>query len=163
MKNIIPEGNNGPGTVVGVNVALTGVLKDQSDIAVYGMVEGEVVSDNLVIIGQTAQIKGPVRGQVVTVAGIVRGSIEASEKLEILSTGKVFGSIGAKDLVVHSGATISGKVTMAGEEEEVTTSPASEATGDETASKSGNQAEGEPAVAEKTEAGAADVLLPDDD
>lgn len=104
--------NGGPGTVVGVNVALSGTLKDQNDISVYGMVEGEIISEKTVTIGQSAQIKGPVKGLVVTVAGVIRGSIEASEKLEVLETGKIFGSITTGDLVVRSGAQISGKVAM---------------------------------------------------
>lgn len=119
LKTSPNEGVSGPGTVVGVNVALSGTLKDQNDIAVYGMVDGEVVSENTVTVGQTAQIKGPVRGKVITVAGVVRGSIDASEKLELLETGKVFGSIAAKDLVVKSGAIIAGKVTMSSDEPEV--------------------------------------------
>lgn len=112
------EGVSGPGTVVGVNVALSGTLKDQNDIAVYGMVDGEVVSDKSVTVGQTAQVKGPVRGKVITIAGVVRGSIDASEKLEILETGKVFGSIATRDLVVRSGAVIAGKVAMGADEGE---------------------------------------------
>lgn len=118
LKTSPNDGVSGPGTVVGVNVALSGTLKDQNDIAVYGMVDGEVVSDKTVTIGQTAQVKGPVRGKVVTIAGVVRGSIDASEKLEVLETGKVFGSIATRDLVVRSGAVISGKVTMGADEEE---------------------------------------------
>lgn len=109
---------NGPGTTVGVNVALSGILKDQNDISVFGMVEGEVVSDKSITIGQSAQVKGPVKGEVVTVAGIVRGSIIASEKLELLETGKVFGSINAKNLVVHSGAILVGKTEMPTGDEE---------------------------------------------
>lgn len=120
------EGVSGPGTVVGVNVALSGTLKDQNDIAVYGMVEGEVVSDKSVTVGQTAQVKGPVRGKVITIAGVVRGSIDASEKLEILETGKVFGSIAAKDFVVRSGAIIAGKVTMGADESALEEQPAVE-------------------------------------
>lgn len=104
--------NDGPGTVVGVNVALSGTLKDKNDIAVYGMVDGEVVSEKTVTVGQSAQIKGPVRGKVITVSGVIRGSIDASEKLEVLETGKIFGSIATGDLVVRSGAQISGKIVM---------------------------------------------------
>lgn len=113
MKNVpLESGANGPGTVVGVNVALTGTLKDQNDISIYGMVDGEVISEKSVAVGQSAQVKGPVRGQVVTVAGVIRGSIEAGTKLEVLETGKIFGAIDARDLVVHSGAIIIGKISM---------------------------------------------------
>lgn len=126
LKNPPAEGQNGPGTVVGVNVALSGTLKDQNDIIVYGMVDGEVISEKSVSVGQTAQVKGPVRGVLVTVAGTVRGSIDSSEKLEIMETGKVYGSIVTKDLVVHSGAVVVGKVMMKAVGEEDETAPAEE-------------------------------------
>lgn len=103
---------NGPGTTVGVNVSLSGTLKDQNDISVFGMVEGEVISEKAVTIGQSAQVKGPVKGEVVTIAGVVRGAITATDKLELLETGKVFGSISTKNLVVHSGAILVGKSEM---------------------------------------------------
>src|SRR3989344_4852274 len=108
---------NGPGTTVGVNVALSGTLKDQNDISIFGMVEGEVISERAVTIGQTAQVKGPVRGELVTIAGVVRGAVTANEKLELLETGKVFGSISTKNLVVHSGAVLVGKSEMPTEDD----------------------------------------------
>lgn len=117
MKNMSTGEQNGPGTVVGVNVALSGTLKDANDIVVYGMVDGEVVSEKSVTVGETAQVKGPVRGAIVTVAGTVRGAIDAAERMELLETGRVYGSIATKDLVIRSGALLAGKVTMAGSEE----------------------------------------------
>jgi cytoskeletal protein CcmA (bactofilin family) len=109
--NVLEEAN-GPGTTVGVNVALSGTLKDQNDIHIFGLIDGEVISEKTVMIGKTAQVKGPVKGQIVSIAGVVRGSIDATERLELLDTGKVFGSISTKDLVIHSGAAFVGKCTM---------------------------------------------------
>lgn len=103
----------GPSTVIGANVKLVGALKDVNDITVHGTIEGEVASEKTVTIGETAQVKGPVSGIIVSVAGTVRGSVEAADRLEILPTGKVFGNISAKDLIIRSGATFVGKSTMA--------------------------------------------------
>ncbi len=103
---------SGPGTIIGSNVHLTGTLRDMGDVAVHGNVEGEIISERAIIIGETAEIKGPVTGQVITLGGIVRGSIEASQKLEILPTGKLFGSITTKELIIRSGAIFIGKSTM---------------------------------------------------
>lgn len=155
MKNPAAEGQNGPGTVVGVNVALSGTLKDQNDIIVYGMVDGEVVSDKSVSVGQTAQVKGPVRGVLVTIAGTVRGSIDASEKLEILETGKVYGSVATKDLVVRSGAIVVGKVIMeAGAE-------AADEDGDKKAEEPAKDEE--PAEEAKNEEDKDEILAPDEE
>lgn len=81
----------GPGTIVGINVRLTGTLKDIDDIIIRGKVEGEIISEKNVLIADSAVVRGPITAQVVTIAGKVRGTIAASQKLEILPPGKVFG------------------------------------------------------------------------
>ncbi len=103
---------SGPGTVVGTNVRLTGILKDTSDITVHGAVEGEVISERNVTVTESAEIKGPITAQNLIVAGRVTGAITAAQKLEITTTGKVYGSISMKNLIIHSGATFIGKSAM---------------------------------------------------
>jgi cytoskeletal protein CcmA (bactofilin family) len=111
-------GPSGPGTIVGANVKLIGTIQDASDITIHGRIEGEIVSSQAITITETAYIKGPVSGEIVTVAGKIRGSITATGKLEIMPTGKVFGSITCKDLSIRSGAIFIGKCTMPGGEKE---------------------------------------------
>lgn len=108
----------GPGTVIGANVKLVGALRDVNDITVHGAVDGEVHSEKTVTIGETAAVKGPVTGATVTVSGIVRGSIDADNRLEIMPTGKVHGNIATKDLIIRSGAIFVGKSTMMSEDKE---------------------------------------------
>ena len=107
----------GPGTIIGTNVILTGTIKDAGDIAVHGRVDGEITCERSIVIGETAEVKGPVSGQIVTVAGVVRGSIDAGQKLELLPTGKVYGSSSARELIIRSGAIFVGKSTMPVDEE----------------------------------------------
>lgn len=99
-------------TVVGSGVHLTGTLKDQSDIVVNGSVEGEVNSDQNIVVGESAKVKGPVTAQLVSVSGEVNGTITAKDKLEIHPSGKVEGNIKTKDLIIHSGAIFIGKCDM---------------------------------------------------
>ncbi len=100
------------GTVVGANVRLQGTLKDSSDVTVHGVVEGEVISQKVVRITETATIKGPVTAETVIVAGVIKGSIEAKNKLEILATGVVNGAIATGALIIHEGAVFNGKSLM---------------------------------------------------
>ena len=51
--------------------------------------------------------------QVLTVRGTVRGDCEASTKVEITATGRVFGNIAARAIVVAEGATFRGASKMA--------------------------------------------------
>ncbi|EKD56476.1 MAG: hypothetical protein ACD_58C00177G0010 [uncultured bacterium] len=106
------EATSGPGTIVGANVKLTGILKDANDITIFGHVEGEVISDKNVMLEENASIKGPITAQVITVSGSVNGSINAETKLEITPTGKVTGSITTRDLIIKSGAQFDGKSAM---------------------------------------------------
>lgn len=103
---------SGPGTVVGANVKLVGTLFDSSEIIIHGKIEGEVNSEKNINITETAFIKGPVNAETVQVAGEIHGSITATGKLEIMPTGKVYGSITTKDLNIRSGAIFIGKSTM---------------------------------------------------
>jgi len=111
-------GPSGPGTIVGANVKLVGTLQDASDIVIHGRIEGEVISSQSITVAETAYIKGPVSAEVISVAGKIRGSITATGKLEILPTGKVFGSLTSKDLSIKSGAIFVGKSTMPETEKE---------------------------------------------
>ncbi len=115
-----PAGPTGPGTIVGANVKLVGTLSDASDITIHGRIEGEVLSSQGITVTETAYIKGPVSGDIINVAGKIRGSITATGKMEIQPTGKVFGSITSKDVSIKSGATFVGKCTMPeGEKEDL--------------------------------------------
>lgn len=107
---------SGPGTVVGANVKLVGTLHDANEVTIHGKIEGEVISEKNVTISETAHIKGPISAEVIQIAGQVNGSITATGKIEILPTGKVYGSLTTKDLNIRSGAIFVGKSNMAGDE-----------------------------------------------
>jgi len=112
---------SGPSTIVGVNVKLVGTLYDANEVTIHGKVEGEVKSDKLVVISETAYVKGPISAETVQIAGQVYGSITASSKLEILPTGKVYGSTTTKDLNIRSGAIFIGKSNMPDGEKSIAT------------------------------------------
>ena len=99
-------------TIIGINVTLKGNLYNKGAIEVNGNVEGEVKSDENIIIGETAVIKGPVVAKRIEISGEVKGLIEASEKLELNATGKVTGDINTKSLIIKEGATFIGKSLM---------------------------------------------------
>jgi len=104
---------NNTDTIIGINVSLKGNLHNKGSIQVNGNVEGEVRSDENVLIGETAKVKGPVVAKKVEISGEVRGLIEAADKLEINSTGRIYGDINVKTLVIKEGAIFVGKSAMA--------------------------------------------------
>jgi cytoskeletal protein CcmA (bactofilin family) len=100
------------GTIVGSSVHLTGAIKDSSDITIFGSVDGEVSSEQKVIIEEPAYIKGPITASEVIVSGRVVGTINAKNRLELNPTGAIKGNIDTGELLIHSGATFIGECTM---------------------------------------------------
>lgn len=100
------------GTIVGSSVHLTGVIKDSSDITIFGSVEGEVNSESKVVIEESAYVKGPVTANEIILSGFVNGTVTAKEKLELNTSGTIKGNIETGDLLIHSGATFIGKCNM---------------------------------------------------
>ncbi len=109
-------------TIVGSNVKLKGTLKDTADIIVHGEVDGEIICDKTVIITESALVKGPIKAEIITVGGTVKGAIEATTKLELLPSGKIEGSISTKDLIIQSGATFNGKAVMSQDQSKIDSS-----------------------------------------
>jgi cytoskeletal protein CcmA (bactofilin family) len=99
-------------TIIGVNVTLKGNLYNKGSIQVNGSVEGEVKSDENIVIGDSAKIKGPVIAKKIEISGEVIGTIEATEKLEINPTGRIVGDLKAKTLIIKEGAAFVGKSIM---------------------------------------------------
>ena len=104
-------------TVVGADVKIKGNLRSTSNISIYGQVNGQVDSDANVLIGEGSGIEGGVKGNRIVISGKVLGNVEASEHLEITTTGYLQGDIITSDLVVQSGAVFLGNCKM-GEDNE---------------------------------------------
>lgn len=100
------------GTIVGSSVHLTGAIKDSSDITIFGSIEGEINSDQKVIIEESAHVKGPINASEVIVSGRVVGTIIAKQRIELNPTGTIKGNVDTSDLLIHSGATFIGECKM---------------------------------------------------
>lgn len=103
---------NNTDTIIGVNVSLKGNLHNKGSIQVNGSVEGEVRSDENVLIGETAKVKGPIIAKKIEISGEVHGMLDATEKLEVNASGRIYGDINAKTLIIKEGAIFVGKSSM---------------------------------------------------
>ena len=100
------------GTIVGSSVHLTGAIKDTSDITIFGGVDGEISSEQKVIIEESAIVKGPINAAEVIVSGRINGTITAKQRIELNPSGSIKGNIDTGELLIHSGATFIGKCNM---------------------------------------------------
>jgi cytoskeletal protein CcmA (bactofilin family) len=99
-------------TIIGADTMITGNLHGAGPVRIDGKVDGEVSIESDIIIGAGAVVQAKLKGNNIQVAGKVVGNIEASGKLEILSTGVVEGDVIIHTLQIEDGAALIGNCSM---------------------------------------------------
>lgn len=99
-------------TVVGFDSAVSGILNTESSIRLEGDYSGEINSQGSIYVGIKSKVKADIRAQKLVVAGEIEGDVEVVDSIEILRTGKIFGNIAGKRLIVEEGASFKGNVNM---------------------------------------------------
>jgi len=99
-------------SVLGVGINWTGKLSGKGGVRIEGIFEGQIAINGLVVVGETGKVTCEnVIANTVIVAGAVNGGITA-EKLEIRSTGRVWGNVTVTAFSTEEGAFLRGQVTM---------------------------------------------------
>lgn len=99
-------------SVLGEGISWQGKLSGRGGIRIEGIVEGEIAIKGLLVIGETGKVTCEnVRANKVIVAGTVNGGI-TTDKLEIRSTGRVYGNVVVTAFSTEEGAFLRGQVTM---------------------------------------------------
>jgi len=99
-------------SVIGSGINWKGDLKGKGGIRIEGTLEGEIVVQGMVVIGETGKVTCKnLKANTVVVAGAVKGSI-LSEKLEIRSTGRVWGDVVTISFATEEGAYLRGQIRM---------------------------------------------------
>lgn len=97
------------------NVKFSGPI----NLRLNGKFDGELETKGILIIGEKADVKAKIiKGDIITVAGRVKGDIISSKRLELSATAKVVGNVEAPILVVQEGAMLKGDCSMPVEDAE---------------------------------------------
>jgi hypothetical protein len=72
-----------------------GELKLEGPGRIDGHFDGEITTNDSIIIGESAMITGDIRAVSIIVSGTVRGDITGSERIEICPSAKVLGNLTA--------------------------------------------------------------------
>ena len=99
-------------TVLGPGIHWIGDLHGTGGVRIEGTMQGDIVIKGLVVIGETGKVICPeLKAETVVVAGTVRGNITC-QKLEIRSTGRVWGDVVAVSFSSEDGAFLRGQMHM---------------------------------------------------
>ena len=104
--------NGSSKNVMASDVEIKGNLKFSGEMSFDGKLDGEIQTDGVLNLGDSAIINGNINAQTVVVRGKVNGNISAKEKIEIKTKAELFGDIRASKLVVEEGVTFVGKTEV---------------------------------------------------
>ena len=99
-------------SVLSAGINWKGNLGGSGGVRIEGTFEGEIAMRGLLVVGETGRVTcQALRANTVIVAGAVKGDITA-ERLEIRSTGKVWGNVVTVSFSTEEGAFLRGQITM---------------------------------------------------
>lgn len=91
-----------------------GELEFEDTIRIDGKFNGRITSKNELIVGESAQVEGEIAVGSVAISGTVKGKINATGRIEIHRSGRVFCDIETAALIIEEGAVFEGTCAMSG-------------------------------------------------
>ncbi len=101
-------------TIVGPNAYFRGDIQSDGGIRIDGVFEGTIDITGNLVIGEGAKVIADIKANNISISGAVKGNI-ASNRVEILETGRVWGDLTINSLLLNEGAYLRGQTTMHGD------------------------------------------------
>ena len=104
---------------MGEDTVFNGSLTFDGTVRIDGKFEGQVITEDVLIIGETGHLVAEISAGTVICMGRVEGTVMASKKVEIHSTSKVVGNVKSPALYIELGGVLDGACNMTGKEPKV--------------------------------------------
>jgi cytoskeletal protein CcmA (bactofilin family) len=99
-------------TLLGKGSEFEGKLSFEGTVRVDGKLTGEIFTDDVLIVGEGAEVNAEVTVGSIVIQGTVRGNITAKRSVEIHSPGRVKGNINTPSLFIEKGVVFDGQCQM---------------------------------------------------
>jgi cytoskeletal protein CcmA (bactofilin family) len=103
---------------LGEGIELKGDLSFSGAVRVDGHLTGEIVRGGVLIVGERGLVDAAIEVGSLQVRGQVQGNITARQRVELLGSSRVTGTIRTPCLVIGKGAVLNGKCEMPGPQED---------------------------------------------
>jgi cytoskeletal protein CcmA (bactofilin family) len=98
-------------TVIGPNCHFQGTIQSDGGMRIDGVFQGEIEITGNLIISESAKVIADINAANVSIGGAVKGNVTGN-KVEILETGRVWGDLTVKSLLLNEGAYLRGQTMM---------------------------------------------------
>lgn len=95
--------------ILSKDVEIKGSIKFTNELVIDGKIEGEIISDGNLTVGENADIRGEIKTKSVTVFGKIHGNITVAERCELKARAQLVGDLKAARVIIEEGATFVGK------------------------------------------------------
>ncbi len=98
----------GPGSIFEGKFYISGSLK------IDGKFEGEIKTEDALVVGETGKVKTNISAKDVVIAGTMIGNIAAENEVRLEKSGKLLGDINAPVLYIQPGVVAQGVINITG-------------------------------------------------
>ena len=92
-----------------------GELRFETSFRVDGRFSGAVTSEGDLVVGEGGEVEGDLKVGALFVIGTVRGTVQASRRVQIAPGGKLYAELETPSLVIEDGALFEGRCSMSRE------------------------------------------------
>ncbi|HOT92365.1 MAG TPA: polymer-forming cytoskeletal protein [Anaerolineae bacterium] len=98
-------------SIIGANTHIKGDIQGDGGLRIDGIVEGTIEITGNLVVTESAKVRAEIKANNVSIAGAVQGNVSAN-RVEILDTGRVWGDMTIKSLLINEGAYLRGQTFM---------------------------------------------------
>jgi len=109
---VIEDGDEKVTTVIADDLEIKGTVKFESSLMTKGVIEGEIISNGLLIVGPTAKVSATITTKNLVSHGVVEGDITASERAVLKKSAVYTGNITTPSIIIESGCLFNGACVM---------------------------------------------------
>lgn len=99
--------------VIGEKSFFTGSFNINGSLRIDGRFEGKSLKADQLYIGSEGRVKTTIDAVSVIVEGLIIGNINATSRVLLMPTAKVFGDIRTPELIIQNGVLLEGRCTIA--------------------------------------------------
>ncbi len=97
---------------LGEEAVFEGKMIFENEFCFDGRFEGKIFGDGKLIIGEKAIVKGKIEINTIIIKGLLEGEVYAKKRVEIHSTGKLYGTLVTPTLIVIEDGILEGHCKM---------------------------------------------------
>jgi len=104
---------------MGEDTVFNGSLTFEGTVRIDGKFEGQVITEDTLIVGETGHLIAEISAGTVICMGRVEGTVRASKKVEIHANSRVVGNVKSPALYIELGGILDGTCDMTGKNSKI--------------------------------------------